>query len=223
MMPAARSTSRPVASSPASVTSRCPATAARTSESVRRVSSSTSAISSPARSWLPRSASRRARPALTVIVVSECPSRSCRSRAMRLRSFSAASRATSARAAASSMLDWMMREEAVHRQADEHDRQRVAVVEVGGPAGEHLRREQGDRRHRPDDRRRVPPQRGHRQHRDVDEEDERVLVREDGLDARSARTPPRRAARSGPSAVPSRWRSPTRSSRRTPRRLRIRR
>jgi len=45
---------------------------------------------------------------LTVIVVSEWPSRSCRSRAIRLRSFSAARRATSERAAASSAFERMM-------------------------------------------------------------------------------------------------------------------
>ena len=53
--------------------------------------------------------SRRARPALTVIVVSEWPSRSCRSRAIRTRSFSAASRASSALASARASLarsDW---------------------------------------------------------------------------------------------------------------------
>src|SRR6516165_8104600 len=103
VIPEARSSSRPRASSLDRVTSRYPDTAARTSASARRQSSSTSVIwsTAPAGSCGP---SLRARPAFTVIVVSEWPRRSCRSRAIRIRSFSAASRASSARVSASAWL-----------------------------------------------------------------------------------------------------------------------
>jgi hypothetical protein len=117
---------------------------------------------------------------LTVIVVSEWPSKSCRSRAIRLRSFSAASRATSARAASDVRLDDA--EEAVHRECHEHDRQRGRNVDVGVPG--QRRQEHHDKDHYADDVRHEPLHPGHGEYGEIDAEHERVLVGEERLDDR---------------------------------------